>query len=79
MKTATVPAVRRPSPQIKARPSKGQTDAMRKQRKVIARRTPVRPADEAYPDFAARRQQIFGRKVARQTGTELVAEQRGEQ
>jgi hypothetical protein len=50
----------------------------RDQWKEITRSVPVRPKAEVYPDFAARRKEIFGNKKVKQTGTELVAEFRGD-
>lgn len=78
MKTATVRDLRYHFPEIEARLSKGEEIEIRKRRKVIARLLPVRPKAEAYPDFAALRKQIFGNKKVSQTGTELVAEERGD-
>jgi hypothetical protein len=37
---------------------------------------PIRLKSEAYPDFAAIRRKIFGKKKSRKTGTEIVSEQR---
>ncbi len=65
-------------PEIEALLSKGEEIEVRKRQKVIARLVPVRPKAEDYPDFAARRKEIFGNKKASQTGTELVAEERGD-
>jgi len=78
MTTATVRDLRYHFPEIEARLSKGETIEIRKRRKVIAHLRPVRSKDEPYPDFAAIRKQIFGKKVVSQTGTELVAEFRGD-
>jgi antitoxin (DNA-binding transcriptional repressor) of toxin-antitoxin stability system len=78
MKTATVRDLRYHFPEIEAQLSKGETIEIRKRRKVIARLHPVRPKAERYPDFAARAKRIFGNKMAPQTGTELVAEFRGD-
>ena len=78
MTTATVRDLRYHFPEIEARLRKGETIEIRKRRKVIARLHPVRPKAERYPDFAARAKRIFGNKMAPQTGTELVAEFRGD-
>jgi antitoxin (DNA-binding transcriptional repressor) of toxin-antitoxin stability system len=78
MKTATVRDLRYHFPEIEARLSKGEEIEIRKRRKLIARLLPVRPKPEEYPDFAARRKEIFGNKKVSQTGSELVAEERGE-
>jgi hypothetical protein len=37
---------------------------------------PVRPKAEAYPDFVARASKIFGGKVVRRTGAELMTLER---
>ncbi len=78
MKTATVRDLRYRFAEIEILLNKGEEIEVRKRRKVIARLQPVRPKAEPYPDFAARRKQIFGNKKAPQTGTELVAEERGD-
>ena len=77
MRSATVRDLRYHFPEIEARLARGEVIEIRKRRKVIARLHPVRPKPQAYPDFAALRKQIFGDKKARQTGTDLVAEFRG--
>ncbi len=76
MKTATVRDLRYHFSQIEARLQKGEEVEIRKRRRVIARLLPVRPRREAYPDFAAIRKEIFGNRKVRQTGTDLVAEER---
>lgn len=76
MKKATVRDLRYHFPEIEARLMKGEEIEVRKRHKVIARLLPVRPKTEAYPDFAARRKKIFGKRRATQTGTELVAKER---
>lgn len=78
MTTASVRDLRYHFPEIEARLRKGEVIEIRKRRKAIARLHPVRPKSESYPDFAARAKEIFGDKVAPQTGTELVAEFRGD-
>jgi len=78
MKTATVRDLRYHFPEIEARLNRGEVIEIRKRRKVIARLHPVRPKPRAYPDFAALRKQIFGNKLTPQTGTDLVAEFRGD-
>ncbi len=78
MTTVTVRDLRYHFPEIEARLNKGETIEIRKRRKVIAHLHPVRPKAERYPDFAARAKKIFGNKMAPQTGTELVAEFRGD-
>ncbi len=76
MKSATVRDLRYHFSQIEARLQKGEEVEIRKRRRVIAKLLPVRPKREGYPDFAAIRKEIFGDKKVRQTGTDLVAEER---
>lgn len=76
MKSATVRDLRYHFSEIEARLQKGEEIEIRKRRRVIARLLPVKPRRGAYPDFAARIQQIFGDKMVEQTGAELVAEDR---
>ena len=77
MKTATVRDLRYHFAEIESRLRKGEKIEVRKRRKVIAHLMPVRPKAEVYPDFSSLRKKIFGQKKAPQTGTELVAEERG--
>ncbi len=77
MKTATVRDLRYRFSEFERRLQKGEVVEIRKRRRVIARLIPVRPQGNAYPDFAALRKKIFGRKTVKPTGTELVAEGRG--
>jgi antitoxin (DNA-binding transcriptional repressor) of toxin-antitoxin stability system len=64
--------------EIEARLNKGEEIELYKRKKMIGRLLPVRPQGEAYPDFAALRRRMFGKKKSSVTGTELVSEQRGE-
>ena len=77
MKRATVRELRYHFRDIEARLNKGEEIQVYKRQKVIGRLIPVRPKDEAYPDFAALRRRIFGTKKVRKTGTDLVSEERG--
>lgn len=77
MKKATVRDLRYHFPEIEARLNKGEEIVLHKRQRVIARLLPVHPKAEAYPDFAALRRKIFGRKKARKTGTDIVSEERG--
>ena len=78
MTSATVRDLRYHFPEIEARLRRGEVIEIRKRRKPIARLHPIRQKPGAYPDFAALRKEIFGSKMARQTGTELVSEFRGD-
>jgi antitoxin (DNA-binding transcriptional repressor) of toxin-antitoxin stability system len=57
--------------------SSGQTVELRERQNVIARIVPAeRPSDpEHWPDFARRRQRIFGKRLL--SGADLVREERG--
>jgi antitoxin (DNA-binding transcriptional repressor) of toxin-antitoxin stability system len=76
--TATVSDLRYRFPDIEARLRRGEVIEIRRWGKAIARLHPIRPQPETYPDFAALRKEIFGNKMARQTGTELISEFRGD-
>jgi len=77
MKKTTVRDLRYHFREIEARLSKGEEIEVHKRHRVIARLMPVRPKDEAYPDFDAIRRRIFGGKKTRKTGTDAVSEERG--
>jgi antitoxin (DNA-binding transcriptional repressor) of toxin-antitoxin stability system len=76
MKRATVRDLRYRFREIEARLAKGEEIELYKRNKPIGRLIPIRPTPEAYPDFAAIRRRIFGKKKSRITGTQLVSEQR---
>lgn len=76
MKRATVRDLRYNFREIEARLSKGEEIEVYKRNKPIGRLIPIRPKPEDYPDFAAIRRRIFGKKKTRITGTQLVSEQR---
>jgi len=76
MKRATVRDLRYRFREIEARLAKGEEIELYKRNKPIGRLIPIQPKPEAYPDFAAIRRRIFGKKKSRITGTQLVSEQR---
>jgi antitoxin (DNA-binding transcriptional repressor) of toxin-antitoxin stability system len=78
MSKATVRQLRYHFREIEARLNKGEEIEVYKRKKLIGRLLPVRLRGEAYPDFAALRRRISGKKRSSVTGTELVSEQRGE-
>lgn len=63
--------------EIEARLNRGEEVDLYKRKKLIGKILPVKPAAEAYPDFAALRGKTFGKKKTRTTGTRLMAEERG--
>lgn len=77
MRKANVRDLRYRFREIEAQLNNGEEIGVYKRKKLIARLTPVRPKAENYPDFAARRREVFGGRKARKTGTELVSEERG--
>jgi antitoxin (DNA-binding transcriptional repressor) of toxin-antitoxin stability system len=77
MGKATVRDLRYRFPEIEARLKKGEEIELYKRKKIIGRLVPIRPKAESYPDFAALRRRIFGKKKTRTTGTDLVSEARG--
>lgn len=77
MKKATVRDLRYRFPEIEAQLNKGEEIQLYKRQKVIGRLLPVRPKQDAYPDFSALSRRIFGKKKTRKTGTDLLSEERG--
>ena len=80
MKTASVRDMRYRFPEIEAHLRHGEEIQITKRRKVIARLVPVKPPAprKRSPDFIAMLKKIYGKKVLKVTGAELVAEQRGQ-
>ena len=78
MKKASVRDLRYRFREIESWLTKGEEIEIHKRKRVIARLSPVGPKPDAYPDFAAIRRRIFGKKKTKTTGTELVSEQRGD-
>ena len=78
MAKATVRQLRYHFREIEARLNKGEEIELYKRKKMIGRIMPAQPKKEDYPDFAALRRRIFGKKKSKITGTQLVSEERGE-
>jgi antitoxin (DNA-binding transcriptional repressor) of toxin-antitoxin stability system len=78
MTKATVRQLRYNFREIEARLNKGEEIHVYKRKKLIGRLLPVRPKDDAYPDFAALSKRVFGKKKSKITGTQIVSEGRGE-
>ena len=78
MKNATVRDLRYRFPEIEARLREGEAIPITKRRRVIARLVPVRPRRREWPDFLGRLRRIYGRKVSKTTGAELVSCARGD-
>ena len=79
MKTATVRDMRYRFPEIQARLREGEEIQITKRRRVIARLVPVKPPRRQRhpPDFMAMLKEIYGDRVLKVSGAELVAGQRG--
>jgi antitoxin (DNA-binding transcriptional repressor) of toxin-antitoxin stability system len=78
MKTVSVRDLRYRFPQVEARLREGEAIAITKRRRIIARLVPERSAVRQMPDFGARLKAIYGSRVAKVSGAELVSLQRGE-
>jgi len=79
MKTATVRDLRYRFPEVEARLREGAEIQVTKSKQVIARRVPVRPQrPRRYPDFLAIQKEIFGNRVLKVSGAEVVPWARGE-
>jgi antitoxin (DNA-binding transcriptional repressor) of toxin-antitoxin stability system len=77
MRKATVRDLRYRFHEIEARLNKGEEIELYKRHRMIGRLLPVRPQTDAYPDFSGLRRRIFGTRKIRNTGSDLVSEERG--
>jgi antitoxin (DNA-binding transcriptional repressor) of toxin-antitoxin stability system len=79
MKTASVRDLRYRFPEIEARLREGVEIQITKRKRVIARLLPVEPRRPTRrpPDFMAMLKEIYGDKVLKTTGAQVVSEQRG--
>jgi antitoxin (DNA-binding transcriptional repressor) of toxin-antitoxin stability system len=78
MTKASVRDLRYNFPQIEAQLRCGEEIEITKRKRVIARLVPVRARGrKKMPDFAKMLKEIYGDKVMRTTGAELVSELRG--
>ncbi len=78
MKRANVRDLRYRFADVEAALRAGEEIEITKRRRIIARLLPVRPAHpKVRPDFLARLKKIYGNKVLKVTGAELLAEERG--
>jgi antitoxin (DNA-binding transcriptional repressor) of toxin-antitoxin stability system len=78
MKTMSVRDLRYRFPQIEAELRDGQSIAITKRKRVIARLVPERPVSKKPPDFMAMLKRIYGNKKLKVSGAELIAMQRGD-
>jgi antitoxin (DNA-binding transcriptional repressor) of toxin-antitoxin stability system len=77
MRTASVRDLRYKFPEIEARLRAGGEIEITKRKKVIARLVPPKPAKKLkFPDYMAMLKEIYGDKVHKTTGAELIAQDR---
>lgn len=60
-------------PQVEARLRRGEEIAITKRGRIIARLVPESRAERTVPDFAARLKAIYGSRIAKVSGAELVS------
>ncbi|HLY63739.1 MAG TPA: hypothetical protein VKV95_23610 [Terriglobia bacterium] len=79
MKTASVRDLRYRFPEVEARLRHGEEIQITKRRRVIARLVPVKHPRKrkSPPDFMAILKRIYGTKMSKTTGADLVSEMRG--
>ena len=78
MKKANVRDLRYRFSEVEATLRAGTVIEITKRRRVIARLLPVRPSRRAArPDFLARLKKIYGSKILKVSGAELLARERG--
>lgn len=79
MKTASVRDLRYRFPEIEARLRHGEEIQITKRRRAIARLVPIKPPLQRKrpPNFMAMLKEIYGDKVSKISGAELVSEFRG--
>lgn len=79
MKTVTVRDLGYRFPEVEARLREGEEIQVTKRKRVIARLVPVKPSRQRRraPDFMAMLKEIYGKKVLKFTGAQMVREQRG--
>lgn len=79
MKTTTIRELKHDTTTVLSWVAGGETVEVRRRREPVALLSPVRRPDRvAQPDFAARLKAIYGKSRSTVTGTELIAEARGE-
>jgi antitoxin (DNA-binding transcriptional repressor) of toxin-antitoxin stability system len=77
MRQATVRDLRYRFPEIEHALQEGEEIRITKRKRVIARLVPERPAPPPqFPDYMALRKRIFGDKVLKVTGAQLIREER---
>ena len=78
MKSMSIRDLRYRFPQVEARLREGEAIAITRRKRIIARLVPERPATVSLPDFGARLKSIYGKRIAKVSGSELVSLGRGD-
>ena len=76
VKSISVRELRQHFPRVEAQLQRGEILEIRKRNKPVARLVPLSAKPLARPDFEANARRIFGERIAKLTGTEIVAEER---
>ena len=79
MKSMSIRDLRYRFPQVEARLREGEAIAITRRKRIIARLVPERPTAAArMPDFGARLKSIYGKRIAKVSGAELLSLERGD-
>jgi antitoxin (DNA-binding transcriptional repressor) of toxin-antitoxin stability system len=78
MKSMSIRDLRYRFPQVEARLREGEAIAITRRKRIIARLVPERPAAARMPDFGARLKSIYGSRIAKVSGAELLSLERGD-
>ncbi|HUA34122.1 MAG TPA: hypothetical protein VMA09_10990 [Candidatus Binataceae bacterium] len=76
MGKASIRDLRYNFPEIERRLQRGETIEITRRKRVIARLEPVMPEVPQMPDFLGRTRAIFGKRVIKPSGAELLARER---
>ena len=76
VESISVSELRQHFPRVEARLRRGETLEIRKHNKPLARLVPLSAKPPVRPDFEANAKRIFGERITKLTGTEIVAEER---
>ena len=78
MKSVSIRDLRYRFPQVEARLREGEAVAITRRKRIIARLVPECPAAVRMPDFGARLKSIYGKRIAKVSGAELISLERGD-
>jgi len=76
MKQASVRDLRYNFPAVERALRRGETIEITKRRKVIGKLVPLEEKHPEWPDFKARMRRIFGDRILKPSGAELIARER---